>query len=91
MGEEPITIAVTGFFLGIGHQPNVGFLGGQLKLTSSGTIERPIPFQTKTSIPGVFAAGDVADDHYRQAVIAAASGAMAALDAQQYLVSTGLL
>ena len=91
VGEEPITIAVTGFFLGIGHQPNVGFLGGQLKLTSSGTIERPIPFQTKTSIPGVFAAGDVADDHYRQAVIAAASGAMAALDAQQYLVSTGLL
>ena len=91
VGEEPVTIAVTGFFLGIGHQPNVSFLGGQLKLTASGIIERTTPFQTKTSVPGVFAAGDVADDRYRQAVIAAASGAMAALDARQYLVTTDQL
>lgn len=88
LSKESVTIEVSGVFLAIGHRPNTAFLNGQLSLTSEGFIERPIPFRTNTSLPGVFAAGDVADPHYRQAVTAAASGCMAALDAEKFLQET---
>jgi thioredoxin reductase (NADPH) len=78
-------LEVSGLFLGIGHTPNTAFLDGQLDLTDKGYIRWTTPGRTNTTIPGVFAAGDVADDYYRQAVTAAGSGCMAALDAERWL------
>ena len=78
-------IAVSGVFVAIGHTPNVQFLRGKIDLTEKGYIVRPIPFRSHTSVPGVFAAGDVADDYYRQANTAAAGGCMAAIDAERYI------
>jgi thioredoxin reductase (NADPH) len=78
-------IAVSGVFVAIGHTPNTKFLQGKLDLTAQGYIVRPIPFRSNTSVSGVFAAGDVADDYYRQANTAAAGGCMAAMDAERYL------
>ena len=88
-GEAPMTIEISGFFLAIGHTPNTKFLDGQLRLTPKGFIEKPVPFRSDTSVRGVFAAGDVADDYYKQAITAAGSGCMAALDAERFLLAEG--
>ena len=81
-GEET-KIDITGFFVAIGHQPNTAFLGGQLDLDEVGYIKTE-GGTSKTNIPGVFAAGDVKDPHYRQAITAAGSGCVAALDAERF-------
>jgi len=80
-------IAVSGIFVAIGHTPNTNFLRGKIDLTEKGYIVRPVPFRSNTSVPGVFAAGDVADDYYRQANTAAAAGCMAAIDAERYIAN----
>jgi thioredoxin reductase (NADPH) len=86
-GEESL-VEVSGAFEAIGHHPNTAFLGGQIKLTESGYIFTH-PNTTTTSLDGVFAAGDVMDSRYRQAITAAGSGCMAALDAQRWLTEKG--
>ncbi len=88
-GEEPLEISVSGMFLAVGHTPNAGFLNGKIDMEPGGFIARPIPFRMNTNVPGVFVAGDVADRHYRQAITAAATGCMAALDAERYLAAQG--
>ena len=81
---EVKTIDASGIFVAIGHSPSTGFLNGALKLNEDGTIAVQ-GASTKTSVPGVFAAGDVVDSVYRQAISAAGMGCRAALDAQAYL------
>jgi thioredoxin reductase (NADPH) len=88
--KERKSYDASGVFLAIGHTPNTAFLEGQLELTSEKYIVLTTPFRTNTSVPGVFAAGDVADDYYRQAITSAGTGCMAALDAERYLAAQGL-
>ena len=81
---EASELPVTGFFVAIGHQPNTKLFKGQLKTTDADYLIVE-PGSTRTEIPGVFAAGDVADHVYRQAITAAGTGCMAAIDAERWL------
>lgn len=87
--EEKYDLAIDGFFLAIGHKPNTDIFKGQLELDEQGFIKVE-GNTTGTSVEGVFAAGDVADPTYRQGVVAAGSGAKAAIEADRYLQSKGL-
>ena len=87
--EEKFDISIDGFFLAIGHKPNTDIFKGQLKLDEVGYI-KTTPGTPRTSIEGVFAAGDVADPHYRQAITAAGTGCQAAIESERYLSEKGL-
>jgi thioredoxin reductase (NADPH) len=82
--EERFDIAIDGFFLAIGHKPNSDIFKNYLNLDENGYIQT-VWGTTKTNIPGVFAAGDVADPNYRQAITAAATGCIAAIEAERFL------
>jgi thioredoxin reductase (NADPH) len=88
--QETRTIDAAGMFVAIGHTPNTKFLNNQVKTDPRGYILLEDPFRTTTSVEGVFAAGDVADPVYRQAITAAGMGCKAALDAERWLAEKGI-
>lgn len=83
-------LPLAGLFMGIGHTPTTKFLAGQLALDEKGYVKLSDPAGTQTSVEGVFAAGDVADSVYRQAITAAGMGCKAAIDAEHWLASQGV-
>ncbi len=89
-GEES-ELPLGGLFMAIGHTPATGFLEGQLAVDEKGYVKLADQYRTTTSVDGVFAAGDVADSVYRQAVTAAGMGCKAALDAERWLAEQGIL
>ena len=84
--EEHFEIDIDGFFLAIGHHPNTEFIAGKIELDDKGFIVTKNG-TTSTSVEGVFAAGDVADPNYQQAIVAAGSGCKAALDAERFIAN----
>lgn len=90
VGEPERELEAGGMFVAIGHTPNTRFLEGKLEMTDKKYLVWTVPFRTNTNVEGVFAAGDVADDYYRQAITAAGTGCMAALDAERWLAAKGL-
>ncbi len=87
---ETSEVEIRGFFLAIGHTPNTRFLGGQLDLDEKGYIKLKDPYRSTTNVEGVFAAGDVVDSVYRQAITAAGMGCKAAIDAERWLAEQGI-
>ena len=85
--NEEIEISCTGFFVAIGHTPNTSIFKDYINLDETGYIEYEQLGTSKTNVPGVFVSGDAADKNYRQAVTAAGTGCMAALDAERYLAA----
>ncbi len=89
ISQEESDLDCGGLFIAIGHTPNTSFLGGSLELDEKGFIGTRQSWRTATSVVGVFAAGDVMDPYYKQAITAAGTGCMAALEAERWLVSKG--
>ncbi len=88
--KEETELDCAGLFVAIGHTPNTSFLGDSLELDENGFIGTRQSWRTATSVVGVFAAGDVMDPHYKQAITAAGTGCMAALEAERWLTHKGL-
>ncbi|GJQ60135.1 MAG: thioredoxin-disulfide reductase [Candidatus Scalindua sp. AMX11] len=87
--KEETTLDCGGLFVAIGHTPNVAFLDDQITLDEKGFIATPTPWRTATSVEGVFAAGDVMDPYFKQAITAAGTGCMSALEAERWITFKG--
>ncbi len=91
ISKEKSDLDCGGLFIAIGHTPNTSFLGGSLELDEKGFIGTRQSWRTATSVVGVFAAGDVMDPYYKQAITAAGTGCMAALEAERWLANKGFV